>query len=231
MTSSSSKPAARTFAAAAALAVASTLLSSCGSGGDGASSDHAHHAHGAHKGTARHNAADVSFARRMIPHHRQAVEMAELADERAGSRQVRTLAVKIEKAQGPEITRMSGWLEAWGQRAPASGSASGRGQHGQYGQHHGQHGQGAHQEGHGGQGMSGMMDEREMNGLKAARGKDFDEKFLTMMVGHHEGAVEMARTERSQGRYEPAKKLASAVVSAQSAEIRDMRALRKRLRG
>jgi len=79
--------------------------------------------------------------------------------------------------------------------------------------------------------MAGMMSEREMKELKAAHGRKFDRKFLTMMVGHHEGAVDMARTERSRGRYAPAKKLASSVISSQSAEIRDMRKMSKQLGG
>lgn len=220
MTSSSPKPAARTVPTArtvrtarsartvAALAVASTLLlSSCGGGGGAVDG-----AHGEHKEAARYNAADVSFARSMIPHHRQALDMAGLAHDRAGSRQVRTLAARIGKAQRPEIDRMSGWLGAWGER-------------------HGHHRSGHTAGTSGASGTDGMMGEREMRELRAARDGDFDEKFLTMMVGHHRGAVRMARTERAKGRYKPARTLASSVISSQSAEIRDMRTLRKRLRG
>ncbi len=50
----------------------------------------------------RHNAADVSFAQQMIPHHQQAVEMADLALERASSDEVRNLADQMRAAQAPE---------------------------------------------------------------------------------------------------------------------------------
>lgn len=64
------------------------------------------------------NDADVTFATDMIPHHRQAVEMAKLAETRAKSPEVKNLAVQILNAQDPEIQTMSGWLTAWGKPVP-----------------------------------------------------------------------------------------------------------------
>lgn len=64
------------------------------------------------------NDADATFATSMIPHHRQAVEMAELAERRAASPQVKALATKIKEAQDPEIQTMSEWLTSWGKPAP-----------------------------------------------------------------------------------------------------------------
>jgi len=69
-----------------------------------------------------HNAADVAFARQMIPHHRQAVVMAELAATRSRSPQVKALAAKIDAAQRAEIRQLSVWLRAWRQRVPAPGA-------------------------------------------------------------------------------------------------------------
>ncbi|MFE9026493.1 DUF305 domain-containing protein [Streptomyces iakyrus] len=54
-------------------------------------------------------------------------------------------------------------------------------------------------------------------------GRAFDHQFLTLMVEHHEGAVEMARTEQGKGRYGPAKAMAGDIVTAQQAEIREMK--------
>jgi uncharacterized protein (DUF305 family) len=65
-----------------------------------------------------HNAADVSFSKEMIQHHRQAVEMAGLAADHASSAQVKSLATKIKGAQAPEIKTMSGWLTSWGEQVP-----------------------------------------------------------------------------------------------------------------
>ena len=54
----------------------------------------------------------------MIPHHRDAVAMAELAADRAESAEVKTLAEQIQAAQQPEIDQLSGFLNAWGAEVP-----------------------------------------------------------------------------------------------------------------
>ncbi len=141
----------------------------------------------------------------MIPHHQQALEMARLASGRAASAQVKDLASRIEKAQDPEIRTMTGWLKSWGEQVPMAGMDHA---------------------GHGGMsGMSGMMSDTDMAALKKATGKDFDTKFLSLMVEHHQGAVEMATTEKNKGDYGPAKGMADGIVSAQNAEIKQMKQL------
>ncbi|MFB4300254.1 DUF305 domain-containing protein [Actinomadura sp. NTSP31] len=147
-----------------------------------------------------HNDQDVMFAQMMIPHHRQAVEMARLAPSRASSAQVEKLAAGIEKAQAPEIQKMTGWLGAWG--APAAMS----------GMHHD---------------MPGIMSEKDMASLTALKGKAFDRAFLQMMIKHHEGAVAMAKDERASGLNAGAKDLALRIITSQSAEIAKMRDLLK----
>ncbi|WP_091295110.1 DUF305 domain-containing protein [Amycolatopsis xylanica] len=67
---------------------------------------------------ADHNQADVTFAQRMIPHHRQALTMSEKLPADAGE-PVAALARQIQAAQAPEIDRLTGWLKEWG--ASASG--------------------------------------------------------------------------------------------------------------
>jgi uncharacterized protein (DUF305 family) len=74
--------------------------------------------------------------------------------------------------------------------------------------------------------MGGMMTEDEMADLEAASGAEFDQMFLTMMIEHHEGAIEMARTEQEEGRYPPAVSLAEQIEAAQAAEIDTMQGLR-----
>ncbi|GGX16981.1 hypothetical protein GCM10010353_35220 [Streptomyces chryseus] len=70
-----------------------------------------------------------------------------------------------------------------------------------------------------------MMASEEMDELEKSSGEAFDTAFLTMMVEHHEGAVAMAGTERSDGAHRPAKDMAGDIVTSQSAEIRRMNAL------
>lgn len=151
-----------------------------------------------------HNDADVTFATEMIPHHQQAVEMAELAADRAHDPEVQQLAEDIQAAQGPEIDTMTQWLEDWGQQVPSDDMD------------HGDMGHGGAEE------MPGMMDEAEMARLTGSDGAAFDRMFLQMMVEHHEGAIEMARTEQANGRNPDAIALAEQVETDQEAEIAEM---------
>jgi uncharacterized protein (DUF305 family) len=148
-----------------------------------------------------HNDADVVFAQQMIPHHSQALEMAQLAADRAEDPQVKDLGARIEGAQEPEIEQMQAWLEAWGED-PASEAMDGM-----------EHGD------------AGMMTDDDMARLEAAAGAEFDAMFLEMMIQHHSGAVDMAETEIADGRFPEAIELATAIKQAQEAEIDQMRRL------
>ncbi|MFE9058912.1 DUF305 domain-containing protein [Streptomyces mutabilis] len=205
----------RRTAAAVAAGAAALTLAACGGADDAGGSA----GHGGHNASAsasapasapasqgRHNAADVAFAKGMIPHHRQAVEMADLAPERAGSPEVEKLAAEIKKAQDPEIRTLSGWLTSWGEEVPADDAAMDHSTHGM-------------------EGMDGMMTDQEMRGLEDASGEAFDTAFLELMIKHHEGAVAMARTEQADGAHAPAKKMAGEIITSQSAEIERMNRL------
>lgn len=149
---------------------------------------------------------DVMFAQMMIPHHEQAVEMADLALEKDGvSAEVQDLATDIKAAQDPEIKTMSGWLGEWGASATASGN----------GMNHG----GGNDAG------AGMMSDDDMQSLRAAEGAEFDKQWLTMMIEHHEGAVDMAKDVLKTTQDPEVRALAEAVVSGQEAEISTMQGL------
>ncbi|PSK95996.1 uncharacterized protein (DUF305 family) [Murinocardiopsis flavida] len=167
------------------------LLSACG----GAAEDDPAPA-AESKQSARHNKADVEFAQMMIPHHEQAVEMAELAETRAGA-DVRSLAKEIDKAQGPEIKQLTGMLESWGEEPLESMDHS----------------------------MDGMLTDAQMTELEQADGDAFDKAFVDSMIEHHEGAVDMAQSELDDGENPEAKKLAEDIVSTQNDEITRMREL------
>jgi uncharacterized protein (DUF305 family) len=154
------------------------------------------------------NNTDVTFAQGMILHHRQAIAMAKLAADRATSPEVKKLAGDIEQAQGPEIDTMTGWLQAWGRPVPQDTTST---------EHGGMD--------HGDMTMPGMMSAEDMRGLEGASGTHFDRMFLQMMIKHHEGAIEMARTEQARGKYSDAISLARQIETAQTAEIATMRKL------
>jgi uncharacterized protein (DUF305 family) len=159
--------------------------------------------------SAEHNDADLRFAQMMIPHHEQALEMAQLAAGRASAQPVKDLAEQIRAAQDPEIATLNGFLQAWG--APATGGMAGM-----------DHGGMAHG---GTSPMNGMMTAEQMDQLEAASGAEFDRMFLEMMIAHHEGAVADARTELAEGANPQAKELAQKIVDGQTAEITQMRQL------
>ncbi|MGW6442098.1 DUF305 domain-containing protein [Lentzea sp. NPDC055074] len=147
-------------------------------------------------GSSANTAADVTFAQGMVPHHQQALDMAKLVPSRSSDDKVRDLAQRIEKTQGPEITQLNEWLAQWGAKQD-----------------------------HAGHDAAGMMGHDDMARLEKASGTEFDRLWLDMMIKHHEGAVEMAKTELAQGQDEKAKKLAQAIVDGQQQEIAEMKAL------
>ncbi|MFC5381574.1 DUF305 domain-containing protein [Aquipuribacter nitratireducens] len=176
-----------------------TVLAACGGatpGADGAGGTAA--AVAAADISAEHNEADVTFAQGMIPHHEQAVDMSDMALAAAEDPAVLALAEEISAAQGPEIETMRGMLDAWGAEQPAD---------------HGDHA------GMDMDGMAGMMSAEDMAALGDAEGPPFDEMWLTMMVEHHEGAVDMARTQLDEGANPEALALAEEIISTQEAEI------------
>lgn len=146
------------------------------------------------------NEADVSFAQEMIPHHQQATEMADLATSRTENAEVLDLAAQIKAAQQPEIDLMSGWLKDWDEEVP-------QGMSGMDGS------------------MPGMMSGQEMSDLGDSSDSAFDQRFLTMMIEHHEGAIEMAETEEAKGEYANAVDLARRIQKEQAAEIITMTSL------
>ncbi|MEV7889334.1 DUF305 domain-containing protein [Streptomyces sp. NPDC002817] len=197
----------RRAALMAATVTAALVLAACGGGDSDSDSGHESGHNSPSSSAASHNAQDVSFAQGMIPHHRQALEMAELATDRASSAEVKDLAARVEKAQDPEIKTMSGWLKSWGEEVPEAGASMPGMDHGSQ------------------SGMPGMMDDADMTKLEKASGEKFDALFLNLMVEHHEGAVDMAGTEKAKGRYEPATAMADDIVTGQTAEIEEMNTL------
>lgn len=160
--------------------------------------------------TSSHNSADVAFATDMIPHHAQAIEMADMALTRAEDTDVIDLAGQIKAAQDPEIEAMSGWLEAWGEEVPDLGDDMSGMDPDMSGMD---------------DSMPGMMSEADMQGLADSSGAAFDRMWLTMMIEHHEGAISMAETELSDGESAEAKSLADDIIEGQQAEVTTMQGL------
>lgn len=197
----------KTLSIAAALA-ASLGLAGCAAGSTASPTPMDHGSSGPMSSTmpgmtpsasADHNQADIRFAQMMIPHHAQAVEMSGIILAKPDMpAEINALATKIKAAQAPEIEQMTGWLQGW--NAPTTAENSGHG-------------------------MSGMVDDAGIDKLKAATGTEAARLFLEQMIGHHEGAIDMAQQEISAGKSPDALQLAHAIVEAQQAEITEMKQL------
>ena len=141
------------------------------------------------------NNADITFATQMVVHHKQAVEMAQVVLDKSGiDPRVTEMAQNIKDAQGPEIDTMNGWLDSWG----ASGSMDGMD-------------------------MGGTMSGADMAALEAASGSEANKLFLEQMTAHHEGAIDMAKTEVQTGQNVDAIALAQKIIDDQTAEIASMK--------
>lgn len=187
-------------------------------------------------------AGDVLFMQHMIVHHAQAVEMVELLKAHGADPMVARLGLRIAMSQEAEIALMREWLADRGQPETPAGGHDGM-DHAAMGHGAAQHGAMDHAAmghsagGHAGHGapdpqdvavMAGMLTPRQMQALAAARGRAFDRLFLTGMIQHHQGALDMVDDLMDQPN--PAddtmlSEFVNAVVADQSAEILRMQSL------
>ncbi|MDS1271111.1 DUF305 domain-containing protein [Lipingzhangella sp. LS1_29] len=167
------------------------------------------------------NETDVEFLVMMIVHHEQAVEMGDLAADRAESSDIESIAERISVAQGLEIESMEEWLET-----NIFGPARDNPRHQNYcgidQQHDGapHHGADCQLVEHGD--MPGMATDAEMAELEDAEGEDFDELFVELMIAHHEGGVDMAEEAISSGQHTQIRDMANDMMAEQLAEITRM---------
>ena len=156
---------------------------------------------------ALYTVADVKFMQGMIAHHAQAIYMSRMADAHGANPRLLKLANKIDQSQVAEIRIMQQWLRSNGQTAPDTSSWRTMQ-------------------------MAGMLTEEQMKTLDAAKGVDFDRAFLTYMIQHHEGALQMVKdlfaTPRA-GQEVDVNVFANDVVTVQTAEIGAMRQMLSQL--
>lgn len=149
--------------------------------------------------TVPHNALDAAFVQMMIPHHRQALQMAALAPGRAADARVKAVAERIRLAQSTEVPQLQAWLTVRGLPPMPAG--------------------------HDHATMPGMQAAAGLDALAAARGPDFDRRFVAMMTAHHHGALRMVDDVLSGGADTVIAELANEIGVEQAAEIRRMAAL------
>ena len=146
---------------------------------------------------------DAHFIEQMIPHHEDAITMANLALTRAQHPEITALANDIIRTQAAEIDQMKQWYASWfGREVSNLSTAMG-------------HGEGMMMQG----GMMGNA--TDMNSLENA--ELFDQAFIEQMIPHHQMAVMMAQMLLASTNRPEMKQLAENIVSAQTAEINQMR--------
>lgn len=144
------------------------------------------------------NDADVAFARQALAHHQQGVDLASLAETRAANEQLKALAKRVIDTHEPEIARLSGLIEAWGQPAPDDPNL--------------EHVQ-----------RDGYISPGDMAALAGLSGKDFDRQFAARLLRQREAGVRIADAETQHGRNPDARDLAATTSRSQQQEISDLR--------
>ena len=147
------------------------------------------------------NGVDVAFADEMVAHHAAAVDMAKIARRQARTKFVKTLADDIVATQTSEMSRMRSIQRSLPNTEKANLGIS----------------------------MSDMGMSMDASMLEGA--KPFDREFVDMMIPHHQGAIRMARVELRKGRNGSLRSIATAVVRAQTREIRTMNRFRSKQYG
>jgi uncharacterized protein (DUF305 family) len=163
---------------------------------------------------ARSVRVDRHFIEMMIPHHQDAIVMADLALSRGRRSEVKELAKSIEQDQTREIQQMRTWYKQWyGTAVPAHSMTD----MGMMGDHHNQ----GQKTGSGmgmGQGMMNMK--MDIDALKIA--KDFDKEFVRQMIPHHQMAVMMAQMASKRAAHSQTRNLTKSIIKSQNAEIAKM---------
>lgn len=180
------------------------VVAGCGSSSGSDSSSNRSNSHSASmpmaapaSTTAAGNATDRAFVNHMVPHHRSAIVMAQIALTRAQHPEVKQLARNIIASQQGEIAlmaRMKTQLAGGDARSTL------------------------------GQSMAAVGMNMDDASLKTAT--PFDRAFIDMMRPHHQGAVTMARIELAKGADPKVKALARRIIAAQAKEIARMKAWR-----
>jgi uncharacterized protein (DUF305 family) len=151
--------------------------------------------------------AEAGFARDMMVHHAQAVEMAEIVRDKTENEEVSTLATDIVLTQQAQIGIMQGWLQAWG--LPIAGTEPAMSWMG-----HPIEGR-----------MPGMAAPQEINRLRNAPPEEADAMFLRLMIPHHRAAIPMAEAVLEQTDRPEVEQFAQAIAASQKSEIKVMQGM------
>jgi uncharacterized protein (DUF305 family) len=159
------------------------------------------------------DSAEAGFARDMIVHHAQAVQMAEIIRDKTKSDSMRLLVSDISLTQQAQIGIMQGWLGVWG--LPITGSEPAMAWMG-----HPTDGL-----------MPGMATPDELDSLYKLPPERADVLFLRLMISHHQAAIPMAKAILKRTDEPEVRQLATSIIASQRAEIENMKAMVDKMGG
>lgn len=149
---------------------------------------------------------DLQFIDTMIFHHEGAIKMAQMVLGKSQRAELKTFAQRIIDDQSREIDQLKKWRDQWYPDKPSALNMN----------------------------MPGMMNEgmkimnsEHMKSMDEMEPAHFDSHFLNMMTPHHQGAIGMANEALKKAEHQEIKDLAKSIISAQSAEIKQMEKWRK----
>ncbi len=147
---------------------------------------------------------DRLFIANMIAHHQGAVDMAKLALQNARHQELKDMANDIVTAQESEIADMKSWQTRWGY--PSSS--------GEMMMDH--------------SAMYMMADMESMTAdLNKLTSDAFDKKFIELMIEHHQSALDMAASGKTNAYHAEVITLSQDIVKAQTKEITQLKKWQK----
>lgn len=142
---------------------------------------------------------DLQFLDTMMSHHKGAVDMAMMAETKAGHEELKAFAATIVTDQQKEIRQMKEWRDKWYAGKPEAVNMEMPG-------------------------MGASMKDMDMSKMSSSTGNTFDLMFIDMMTPHHQGAIEMGREALQKAEHPEVKRLAEQIIKSQEAEIKKMQA-------
>lgn len=149
---------------------------------------------------ARKSSYDIQFLDTMIAHHRQGVQMAQMAQDKSQNEEVKDKAKMMVDDQKSDISNMKTIRDDIQEKAPEAVNMD----------------------------MEGMASV-DLKTLNSQSAKKFDEKFLKMSIKHREGGKEMSKDAMKRAKNSKVKELASSLTGKQMGEIVELKEMQKKL--
>lgn len=128
-----------------------------------------------------HNFTDVDFARKMIVHNQQGIQIADIAKKNATSEEVRQLSASISEELSSNAKKYTDWLNEWKETYFNLSDFPEMEGHAMYPT------------------LPGLASLSDLRELESATGSSVDKLFLRLMITHHEGANEISNAEYLKG--------------------------------